>query len=199
MKGSYLLGNFPRMVYRIGSRVLLSCFGLDSDARLLGDIIKERISSHQLLSYQDISSVCSSSSSGGYGEGGGNSVDNVINLEPENIARIISDILYNKKLLLSPLIVGMDKKNVPYIASMDGLGAMTVSSKFAVSGTSNGGLYSILEGLYKSDLSADELVELAEKCIKMALQRDCISGGMVRLYTIYQNKLYCKEISTDDV
>ena len=54
--GPYLLGNFPRMVFRIGPRVLLGCFGLDSDARLLGDAIRERISSHQSSSYRDSSS-----------------------------------------------------------------------------------------------------------------------------------------------
>ena len=40
--GSFLVGEFPRSVFHVGSRTLVAPFGLDSDARSLMDALREK-------------------------------------------------------------------------------------------------------------------------------------------------------------
>jgi len=89
--------------------------------------------------------------------------------------------------------------STPYICCLDGLGAMTVTDKFAVTGTANHALYAICESYFQSELSAGDLVSLTEKCIKLGLQRDILSGCNVRIYLITADGMYTRDIVTFDV
>lgn len=84
-------------MFRVGSRTIIGCFGLDSDSKILMDKLREVLSDH----YE-------------------NSV--YTDLEPENVAHLISDILYGQNLLLSPIVIGLDSDHKPYICAMDELG-----------------------------------------------------------------------------
>ena len=91
--GTFLLGEFPRYVYQVGSKTLVGFYGLDSDARSVMDEIQEK-----LLHHVDRDVSCKS------------------------IARLLSDTLYSSGLQCSPIIAGLDEDCVPRICSMDGLG-----------------------------------------------------------------------------
>jgi 20S proteasome subunit beta 3 len=168
--GSFLLGQFPRSIYRMGSRTLVGFYGLDSDARTIMERMREKLSNHR----ED-------------------------HLQPSNFARLLSDTLYAGGLICSPILIGLENNGRPFICSMDGLGAQTVSDTFAVSGTANSGLYAICESAYRSDLPVDELADVVEKCMRMALQRDTMSGCSIRIYTLVKDGCYLKEIAVDDV
>eukprot|EP01033_Poteriospumella_lacustris_P004117 gene4117-2931_t len=60
---------------------------------------------------------------------------------------------------------------------MDGIGARTESNCYAATGTSAPGLLAICESYYREDLSPTELTDLAELCLRLAFQRDALSGG----------------------
>lgn len=38
-----------------------------------------------------------------------------------------------------------------------------------------------------------------EKCFRAALQRDVMSGGSVRIYTLTKDSIYLKEVSSNDI
>ena len=139
--GSFMLGQFPRSIYRIGSKTMIGFYGLDSDARTVVERLRER-----LLDHEDA------------------------HVQPSHLARVLSDTLYASGLLTSPILVGMEDDGRPFICSMDGLGAQTVTDSFAVAGTANTGLYAQCESAYRPGLTADELVDVVERCMRMALQ-----------------------------
>jgi 20S proteasome subunit beta 3 len=139
--GSFMLGQFPRSIYRIGSKTIVGFYGLDSDARTVVERLREK-----LLDHEDA------------------------HVQPSHLARVLSDTLYATGLLTSPIVVGMENDGQPFICSMDGLGAQTVTDSFAVAGTANTGLYAMCESAYRPGLSAEELVDVVERCMRMALQ-----------------------------
>jgi 20S proteasome subunit beta 3 len=167
--GNMFLGEFPRLVYRVGSKCLLGCFGLDADARTLATKLREKLHNH-----------------------------NEQDLGPEHIARVVSNSLYENDLILSPIVAGLKENSVPYICTMDGLGAQTVSDKFAVVGTANEGLLAVCESLYVPDLSPDQLLQLATRCFNLAMQRDVLSGASLRAFTLTKDAIYRKEIKQFD-
>mmetsp|Transcript_11804 Transcript_11804/g.11443 ORF Transcript_11804/g.11443 Transcript_11804/m.11443 type:complete len:221 (-) Transcript_11804:555-1217(-) len=167
--GPFLLGQFPRSVFRVGSKTLVCFYGLDSDARTIVDKIQGELSN--------------------IGED---------HLYAKNIARVLSDTLYSSGLQCSPIVVGLKDDGLPHICSMDGLGAQTVSESFAVSGTANSGLYAICESIYEPDLSPNELAKVVEKCLRLALQRDVLSGCSVRIHTILKDGIYSKDVEMID-
>lgn len=172
--GSMLIGSIPRNIFRVGSRTLIGCFGLDSDARFL----MEKVRSKLCMDHTDE------------------------HLQPNNIARVVSDILYKNSLICGPIVIGIDNKGgkvSPYICSMDGLGAQSVSDSFAVIGTANAGLYAICESLYQPGLDATALTNIAERCLKLALQRDILSGCAVRIYTMTKDEILQHDFETADV
>jgi 20S proteasome subunit beta 3 len=146
--GATLLGNHPRFTLRVGSRAVVGCFGLDADARTLLHLLRLALATAGIT-----------------GE-----------LEPPSVARVVSDLLYSHNFLLSPIVCGLSESGpcTPYLCTMDGLGAQTVSSTFAVVGTANEGLLSLCESLYSPDLDTPDLISLAERCFTLAMQRDVL-------------------------
>lgn len=167
--GTFLLGQFPRCIFRVGSKTLIGFYGLDSDARAVMDDMQEKLLHHL---DRHVSTKC--------------------------IARLLSDILYSSSLQCSPIIAGLDDAGGPHICSMDGLGAQTVSDTFAVSGTANSGLYAICESMYRPGLKSDELVIIVEKCLRLAMQRDVLSGCSIRILTVTADGIYSKDVEIAD-
>lgn len=167
--GPFLLGQYPRCVFRVGSRTLVGFYGLDSDACAIMETMRENLFRH---------------------------FDKDINTQ--SIARLLSDTLYASGLQCSPIVVGLSNKGIPQIFSMDGLGAQTVADDFAISGTANSGLYAICEAMYRPNLSSEELVTVVEKCLRLALQRDVLSGCSIRIITIAEDGIYSKDVDVAD-
>ena len=166
--GTFLLGQYPRLLFRVGERCIVGCIGLDSDARQLLVDVRDR-------------------------------VEDQPRLEPASVARVVSNALYRRRLMLSPMVCGMDTATGPYICSMDGLGAQT-EAPFAVCGTANAGLYAICESLYQPELGADELCAVVERCVSLALQRDVLSGCGVDLHVLHADgRLEKRRLDTFDV
>ena len=90
-------------------------------------------------------------------------------------------------------------------------------------GTAGPALYGLCEAEYVPNLDAEDLFEIAggiciycschsniktnkihfdlalEKCFKSALQRDVMSGGTVRIYTLTMDYIFMKEVPSSDV
>ena len=95
--GAFNLGEAPRCVFRVGSRTLVGCFGLSSDSKILMDKLRSMLIDH----YE---------------------TENHSDLDSNSIAHVVSNILYESNLLLSPIVVGLDRDGKPSIVVMDELG-----------------------------------------------------------------------------
>lgn len=167
--GPFLLGEQKRYVFHVGGDCLVGCYGLDADAHTMRKSLIEKIVALNLQK-----------------------------LPPKVLARLLSSYLYKTNSICSPIIAGRSLEG-PYIASLDGLGAITPSNNFAVTGTSAKSVYAVLESIYESELDPEELVSVAEKVFKLALQRDVLSGCTVRILTITKDGIFEKNFHTDDV
>jgi 20S proteasome subunit beta 3 len=168
--GTMLLGKYPRKTIRVGCRCLIGCFGLESDSWALLSKLRSK--------FVDISED---------------------DTPPASVARVVSDMLYNNNLVLSPIVVGIEREGSAYICTMDGLGAQTVSDKFSVAGTASEGLLALCESLYRPNLEASALAELAERCFHLAMQRDVMSGCNYRVHTLKADNIYVKDVERLDV
>lgn len=63
-------------------------------------------------------------------------------------------------------------------------GSISDAKRFVSSGSGSVMAYGVLETLYKKDLSVDEGIKLAAKCINAAIQRDIASGQGIDIVTI---------------
>lgn len=161
-----LLGSHPRLLFRVGTKTIVGCYGLDAHVRLLVDELRS-----ELENIRDSE------------------------LEPANIAKLISNIMYKMPLQLSPLVAGVDSGGKPFICTMDGIGACTISEEYGVVGTSTSGLFTMCESLYQCNLTAEECVDLAERCMRMTLSRDVLSGSDIRIVSLLSNgNMYVKDV-----
>ncbi|AQL04684.1 Proteasome subunit beta type-3 [Zea mays] len=135
-------------------------------------------------------------------------------MKPETFASLVSALLYEKRFgpyFCQPVIAGLGDDNVPFICTMDCLGAKvlvkaifsanescaTSSSKlpwkchwelakdFVVSGTASESLYGACESMYKPNMEPDELFETVSQALNSSIDRDCLSGwgGYVLIVT----------------
>jgi 20S proteasome subunit beta 3 len=168
--GSMLLGSYPRQTIRIGSKCLIGCFGLESDAKALLHKLRKKFTN-----------IPESAA------------------DPASVSRVTSDILYESNYVLSPLVAGLSSSGEPYLCTMDSLGAETVSKRFAVTGSATEGLLAICESFYAPGLEATELVGLAEHCFAQAMQRDVMSGCNYRVITVTKDAIYLNDRERLDV
>ena len=178
---SSMLSHFPRRIFRVGTRTLVGCYGIDGDTDILMRQLRKRLA--------NLSAV---------------------QVGPQVVARVISDTLYNSGIYCMPIVAGIDLSEEdekeqyphgkPYVCYMDRLGAMTVSSSFAIVGTGVDGLTALCEKVYMPQQSAEDLVAMASKCLQLALQRDVLSGGEIRILSLLANgDIYETKAVTHDV
>ena len=219
--GSFLLGSYPRMLFRVGRRCLVGCIGLDSDARQLLQDVKDKVEEHSELEPASVARVVSNAlyrrrmavspivcgiATAGRGSApeGSPALDQPMAVSP--IMYGIATAERGSAPEVSPALDPSSRpptakatRGQPYICAMDSLGAQTTSS-FAVCGTADAGLYAICENLYQEGLGADELGALVERVISLALQRDVLSGGEVDIYTLHADgRLERRKVDTFDV
>jgi len=78
-------------------------------------------------------------------------------------------------------------------------GSITQCDDFVSSGSGSVMVYGVLDTLYKKDMSVDEGIKLAVKCVNAALQRDSASGDGIDVFTITKDgakKVFEQEIET---
>jgi 20S proteasome alpha/beta subunit len=166
-----MLGKYYRDIFRIGSSSLVGFYGLESDSYPFLDKMRSILGDH---SEED--------------------------LTPEHVSTLISTLLYQYKgWQIVPIFAGLGGDGVPFVCSFDSLGSQTKTGSFAAVGTSASGLLSILESFYCKDLTSEELCSLTERCLKLAFQRDILSGGDIKIATLRKDGIFVKVIKMTDV
>ena len=120
-------------------------------------------------------------------------------LEPENVCRLISDLMYTSQYLCVPVIAGVSSKGKPYLCSMDGLGAQTVSSSFVATGSSISTLLASCEDTYIPNQDPVTILKMSRSILQKSLQRDVVSGSRIVSFTMSKGCIYKKLMALPDV
>jgi proteasome beta subunit len=129
------------------------------------------------------------------------------NMKPSvtEAANLISRMVYSniRKLSMIPgishfVLGGYDESGF-YLYDIFADGSIEQCDDFISSGSGSVMAYGVLETLYKKDMSVDEGMKLAVKCISAAIQRDIATGNAVEVVAVTKDgikKLFEKEIET---
>lgn len=117
-------------------------------------------------------------------------------------ANMLANLVYSniRKMSMIPgishfLLGGFDEEGFhAYDIFADG--SITEVDDYVSSGSGSVMAYGVLETLYKNDMSVDEGVKLAVKCVNAAIQRDSYSGNGIDVVTITKDGLK-KVVSKD--
>ena len=197
--GNLFLGNKPRGVYRIGSHTLVACVGMYS---VYSPLKLHLLSYHIILSLNlwlvliglDVHALKLM-----------NDLRQKLHLEveedlePENVCRLVSDLMYTSQYLCTPVNAGVSSDGKPYLCSMDGLGAQTISSTFVATGSSISTLLASCEDMYVPNQNPVSLLEMSRRIIKKSLQRDVLSGSQIYSFTMSKGSIYRKLMALPDV
>ena len=128
-----------------------------------------------------------------------------INTVKESV-NLLSGIVYNniRKFSLIPgishFIVGGKDVSGFHIYDLSPDGAIEKVDDFVSSGSGSILVYGLLEQAYKKGMTVKEGIELAEKCINSAINRDIASGNGMDVYTITDSgvkKVLSKKVDTN--
>jgi proteasome beta subunit len=120
-------------------------------------------------------------------------------------ANLVARMVYSniRKLSMIPgishFVMGGHDESGFYLYDIFADGSIEECDDFISSGSGSVMAYGVLETLYKKDMSLDEGVKLAVKCISAAIQRDIASGNAVEVVAVTKDgvkKVFEKEIDS---
>ncbi|KAI5149735.1 20S proteasome subunit beta 3 [Enteropsectra breve] len=100
-------------------------------------------------------------------------------MEPHELAAFISYFLYSRRgspLYTSPVIIGLDSKNKPYVCGMDCIGAKSEPESFIATGTASENLMGMCEALWREEMDPEDLFTTSVQAFLNSIDRDCLSG-----------------------
>ena len=98
---------------------------------------------------------------------------------------------------ISHFVMGGKDKTGFYLYDIFADGTVSPCEKFISSGSGSVMVYGVLETLFKKDMSVEEGIKLAIKCVNAAIQRDIASGSGMDVWTVTEKgarKVIEKEI-----
>ncbi|RLG48591.1 MAG: proteasome subunit beta [Thermoproteota archaeon] len=106
--------------------------------------------------------------------------------KPSNIARILSVILYQRRMYspyFAEMIVGGLEDDLPKLFVLDPAGS-SLEDKYAAVGSGAKLAIGILERSYSPDMSSEEAIKVAERAMRGAIERDALSGDGIDILFI---------------
>lgn len=158
-------------VFQMGPKLYCGLPGLATDVLTVSDKLRFRINLYKLREEREI--------------------------EPKTLVSLISSMLYEKRFgpyFVEPIIAGLDKNNVPYVATTDLIGCISEPEDFAVGGTSSEQLYGMCESLWRPDMEPDELFETCSQALLNAFDRDALAGWGGVVHIIEKDKVTTRRL-----
>ncbi|KAJ1445642.1 nucleophile aminohydrolase [Pelagophyceae sp. CCMP2097] len=117
-------------------------------------------------------------------------------IEPRELAELLSTTLYGGRaegkapggFYVEPVIAGLARNGAPFLCQQDSMGSMVVSVDYVACGSAKAALLGMCEALYRPDLEPDELLDVAERCARAALDRDCLSGCRAQVHLLSKER-----------
>jgi len=151
-------------IYAITENIAVTMAGTASDAQLLIKVLQSELSLKKIRSKRDIT------------------VREAANLA----ARLVYENIRKFSAIqgISHFVMGGRDSSGLYLYDIFADGTVSLCDEYISSGSGSVMAYGVLETLWKKDLSVDEGMKLAIKCINAAVQRDIASGNGFDIWTI---------------
>jgi proteasome beta subunit len=166
-------------IYKITDYIAVTIAGTASDAQLLVKLIQSELRLKKIRTGKD---------------------PNV-----REAATLLARMVYSniRKMSMIPgishFVLGGADNNGIYLYDIFADGTISPCDDFMSSGSGSVMAYGVLETLYKKDMSVDDGVKLAVKCVNAAIQRDIASGEGIDVVTVTKagiKRVLEKEINT---
>jgi len=164
--------NRPK-IYEISDKCFLGLSGLGTDAQTVYEKLKFRTKLYKLREERDI--------------------------PPQALASLLSSMLFERRFgpyFTEPVVAGLDENNKPFVYSLDYIGGASSSecSDFTMAGTCDESMLGVCEGMWRPDLSPEELFETISQAMLSSLDRDCKSGWGCTVVVITKDKVVTREL-----
>lgn len=178
--GYFIASKKVEKIIKLSDDLAVTIAGTVSDIQLVSKLIKAELKLKEFRT------------------GKANTVKEAVNL--------LSGIVYNniRKFSLIPgishFIVGGRDNSGYHVYDLAPDGAIEKIDDFVSSGSGSILVYGLLEQAYKRDMTIKQGIELAEKCINSAINRDVASGNGMDVYTITDKgvqKALSKKVETN--
>jgi proteasome beta subunit len=163
--GGYVMSKVGKKVFLVKDRFGMAFAGLFADIQTLSRLMNVEIHAYE--------------------------IQNERPMTVKAAARLLSVILYQYKYypFLSEVIFGGIDEEGAHLYVMDALGSL-VEDDYAAIGTGAPIAIGIIEGGYRKDMDPEEAEKLAIKAVKMAIERDAVSGDGIDVVIITLGKAW---------
>jgi proteasome beta subunit len=160
--GPSLMSRGGKKIFKITNKIFIGVAGIIADMQAISKTLSAELKLYELTNKREPSTKAA--------------------------AKLLSNILYSNKLFpyYTSIIVGGVDATGPHIYVLDPLGSL-IEDKYATLGTGAELAISVIEGSYKENMSREEAENLAYKSIKLACERDVLSGDGIDLVVITKN------------
>ncbi|KAM3577118.1 hypothetical protein VYU27_001036 [Nannochloropsis oceanica] len=155
-------------VLKVNGRLLLGMVGYDSMARAFFDLLQAELYLRSMrLQHHALGETSTA-------------------ISPKALSLLVSHLLYFKfrGSGTAPIIAGLDQDGTSVLCTQDSLGAYSFQADFVALGSSAKSLLGACEALYRPNLEGEALMELACRCLRAGLERDCVSGYGIVVYLV---------------
>lgn len=167
-------------VFPMGEHFLVGITGLISDMQSMVSLLQYRTNMYKMEENREMS--------------------------PRVFTHVMSQMLYEHRFgpyFCEPIIAGLEfksnpttkeKEAVPFLSSMDVIGAPVYIDSFLCAGTTSDELSGVCEAMYRPDMNPDELFEVVSQCLMAGQDRDCLAGWGAVVYIITPEGIITREL-----
>lgn len=115
----------------------------------------------------------------------------------KSLCSLVSAMLYQHRFgpyFTEPVMACLQDDGSVYLCATDLIGAPNEPKDYVVGGTCSESLHGMCEALWRPDLEADELFEVAAQAMLSAVDRDCLSGFGATAYLVTKDAVVCRQL-----
>ncbi|TFJ83959.1 hypothetical protein NSK_005054 [Nannochloropsis salina CCMP1776] len=155
-------------ILKVNGRLLLGMVGYDAMAGAFFDMLRAELHLRSMRLEQHALGECATA------------------ITPKALSLLVSHMLYYRfrGSGTAPIVAGLEADGTPVLCTQDSLGAVSFQKDFVALGSSSKAVLGACEALYRPNLEGDALLQLACRCLRAGLERDCVSGYGLVAYLI---------------
>jgi len=172
--GSYVANRVTDKLTKITDRVYCCRSGSAADTQAIADYVKLYLDMH-MMEKQDRTTV-------------------------KTAARVFQQMCYGNRDQLSAGIIcaGWDKEKGGSVYSIP-LGGMLVRQPFTIGGSGSSYIYGYCDANYKKGMTREECEQYVINSVAIAMSRDNVSGGCIRIAAIHEHGVDRRHIPGDKI
>lgn len=119
-------------------------------------------------------------------------------MKAHTFAHLVGSTLYEHRFgpfFVTPIVIGL-QDGKPLVYNYDSIGTQSCSEPFSYIGSSGNTMASLCEGMYREDLSPQELSDVLSHVIVGGIDADILSGWGAIVYIMTKDGIEAKYLKT---